>query len=137
MGDLPFGVKQRAPTPSEMSFFKRSEIPGYAADDGFVVLSPSPAPNVNTEAVARNEAARVFMRQNKDFSPNFKLTPAQESFLNGTEYARASTAQRRETIAARIFSGDPSAQQPTEEQLGFVRRLSAASKGSLMSRAKK
>ena len=71
------------------------------------------------QAVALNEAARAFMFLHRDLSPSFELTEKQkESFsLYGPEQAV------KETIAARILSGDPSALDFTVEQLAFVDEL--------------
>lgn len=127
---MPFGVKTRAPSQTEIEFFNRSGIPGYASDDGFVVLSPSPPNGVNMEAIAKNEAARVFMRKNPKYAPRFDLTSEQRAFLDSTSYANATDEERAATIAARLFSGDPSAGSPTPEQEEFIKQLRGADMGS-------
>jgi len=120
-----FGVKFREPTESELAFFKRTGVPGYAAPDNAVVLNPSPPQGVNMDAVAKNEAARVFMRQNPDAAPKFGLTDEQSSLLSGTTYKGADPLDRRSTIAARLLSGDPSGGTPTPEQAAYLRMLRA------------
>ena len=70
-----------------------------------------------------NEASRVHMRTNKQFKPSFDLTDEQTGNLAGTNYTKAALQDRRETIAARILSGDPSGGTPTTEQQEFVDRL--------------
>jgi len=124
--DSPFKVSTRSPTSSELDFFKRTNVPGYAASDNKVVLNPNPPQGVNMQAVALNEAARIFMRQNKMFNPDFKLTAEQTKFLDSTSYKNANSFERRATIAARILSGDPSAEKPTSAQIDFVDRLRGA-----------
>jgi len=57
--------------------------------------------------------------------PNFSLTPDQLNKLQGTTYSSAPLQDQRETIAARIFSGDPSAGTPTGDQKAFVDTLRA------------
>jgi len=126
---LPFGMTERAPSASELDFFRRTGVPGYAASDDRVVMNPSPAEGVNYDAVRQNEAARIFMRQNQDYQPGFGLTDEQNQFLGKTGYAGAPDADRQATIAARIYSGDPSGGVPTPEQQQFVKRLQDASQG--------
>ena len=79
---LPFGVQERKPSESERAFFLRTGIPGYAADDGRVVMNPSDLKGVNKAAVRKNEAARIFLRNNPDFL-DFELT----KHLTRTRYA--------------------------------------------------
>jgi hypothetical protein len=90
-----------------------------ATEDDCVILNPySKLAENEKEAVLLNETARVFMRRS-GFCPTFSLTPEQNScFAN---YGPMESI--RATIAARIFSGDPSALEPTDEQLAFVREL--------------
>jgi hypothetical protein len=117
---LPGNVWTREPYPSEAEFFRRKpNIPGMATDDGFVILNP--ATNLSRqqlEFVKLNEAARVFM-QREEFSPAYGLTAAQEEAFK--DYGPPDAI--RATIAARMYSGDPSAGDTTEEQRAFVREL--------------
>tara|TARA_B100000676_G_scaffold245248_1_gene247649 strand:+ start:538 stop:957 length:420 start_codon:yes stop_codon:yes gene_type:complete len=120
---LPGGVEQREPWPSEIEFFRsRLDVTGMAADDGKVILSPfSQLTESQKKAVALNEAARIFMDR-EGLTPEFALTPAQE-----VAFAIYGPMQaRRETIAARLLSGDPTALAPTGEQIAFVRVLAIA-----------
>jgi hypothetical protein len=71
------------------------------------------------QAVMLNEAARVHMRRNYD-APRFDLTPDQMSTLGS--YSK-NMDDIRQTIAARILSGDPSAGKATPEQLEYVQGL--------------
>jgi hypothetical protein len=111
-----FGFKIRNKLfPGEDKFFqKRPEVAGMATEDGLVIINPySPLSLKEKSAVAQNEALRLKMKKDK-FNPKFKVTPEQEEFFKNTEYAGNPTAMRQ-TILARIYSGDPSA-MATEEQ---------------------
>ena len=105
----------------EDDFFKeRPEVAGMAAEDGFIILNPySKLSKKELSSVAQNEALRLRMRED-DFNPNFKITPKQKSFFQGTEYEGNPTAIRQ-TILARIYSGDPSA-MATDEQRATLKK---------------
>ena len=112
----------RQPYPSESDYFKTNpRVTGMASEDNRVVLNPhsSMTPN-ERRSVTMNETARLFMRQHG--APTFELTPEQQQRFGG--YSQDPN-DIRATIAARILSGDPSAGQPTPEQLEYVRQLSA------------
>jgi hypothetical protein len=113
-------IKQRQPYQSEGEFFQRSGIPGYAADDGNVVLNPNPPEGVNMDAVRLNESGRVMMRSGDMPRPSYALTPEQEAAFSGYS---PDPQDQRETIAARILSGDPSAGASTPEQQFYVEQL--------------
>jgi hypothetical protein len=119
--DEKMNINTRPPSRSELDFFVRSQVPGYAADDGNVVFAPIPMTGVNFDAVGQNEAARQFMRA-QNFSENQLpvLSDSQRDALSGTSYSDASPIDRRSTILARIFSGDPSGGTPTPEQRNFI-----------------
>jgi hypothetical protein len=117
------GIPTREPYPLEAEFFKRSGVPGYAAEDNRVVLNPGILSDPNmVKALSMNEAARVWMRNN-NLTPNFGITPQQNQFFANTPYGTAPEQTRRETLAARLLSGDPSAGTATPEQEAFVKRL--------------
>ena len=113
-----WGYSSRSPYVSEREYFYRNQrVAGMAGQDGRVVLNPftnlSPE---ETEAVRKNEAARIHMREN-NFSPEFFVTPKQKSSLDGTPYSLpGNELQRRRSILARIISGDPSAGEITPRQ---------------------
>ena len=117
-----YGVEERRPYDGELAYFRSNpHVAGMAAEDGRIVMNPfSRLSPEEANAVRMNEAARVRMRGNE---PGFDLTPEQSRYLDSTEYKGASDADRRATIAARILSGDPSAGQPTRQQLDYVRSL--------------
>ena len=109
-----FGM--RDPFESELKFFKsRPEVAGMATEDNKIILNPySKLSKEEQQAVANNEAMRLFMKVAK-IAPEFELTPEQAGFFKGTEYEKDPIAARQ-TILARILSGDPSAKTATEEQ---------------------
>jgi hypothetical protein len=109
-----FGI--RDPYKSELNFFKgRPEVAGMATEDNKIILNPySKLSKQEQQAVANNEAIRLFMKVAK-VSPEFELTPEQTKVFKGTEYEQNPVAARQ-TLLARILSGDPSAKDVTEEQ---------------------
>jgi len=115
----------RAPYPSERNYFSTNPLTaGMAAEDNKVVMNPfSGLSSGESNAVRNNELARLLMRGNALYQPNFSLTPEQSNNLQGTAYAGAPENARRETIAARIYSGDPSGGSPTAEQNQLVEAL--------------
>jgi hypothetical protein len=108
--------------PGEDSFFQgRPEVTGMAAEDNSIILNPySGLRPEESDAVALNEALRLYMRNN-NFQPNLTLTPQQKSFFQGTEYEGAPEA--RNTILSRILTNDPSAGQTTLRQRKEADRL--------------
>jgi len=104
-----FGYQMRQPYESEAQFFKsRPDVRGMAAEDGKIVLNPYSELSQNEKmAVAKNEAARLWIRDNKP-KIDININDAQKQFFAGTEYAQNPQAMK-ETILARIISGDPSA----------------------------
>lgn len=125
---LPFGVEQRSQLyPGEDKYFKDNpNVAGMAAEDGKVILNPYSTLSPDEKAaVARNEAARVFMRGKEGDRPSFDLTPEQKELFKGTPYENDEQAMR-ETVAARLFSGDPSAGNVTDDQKAYVDKLKSS-----------
>ena len=114
---------RRDPYKSELSFFKdRPEVSGMATEDNKIILNPySKLSKAEQQAVAQNEALRLFMKVTK-VSPDFELTKEQTDFFKNTEYEKNPVAAKQ-TIIARILSGDPSAQNTTPEQLKAAQEL--------------
>ena len=110
-----FGYEVRKPFSGEHAFFKsRPEVGGMAAEDGKIVLNPySPLKEQEKAQVAKNEAIRLWMRDNKPSIP-FDVTKQQAESFSGTEYGKDPQALK-ETIVARILTGDPSAQASKEQ----------------------
>jgi hypothetical protein len=107
--------------PSEDEYFKKNPtVAGMAADDDRIIMNPySTLADTEKQAVMLNEAARVHMRRNYD-TPRFELTPEQLTRLGN--YSKDEN-DIRQTIAARILSGDPSAGEATTDQLNYVQGL--------------
>lgn len=112
----------RSPHPSELEFFKRSpNVAGMATEDNAIILNPNIQDTAQRNAVIQNEGIRLLINSIPQ-KPNFEITSEQRAFFKGTPYENNEQAMK-ETIAARIFSGDPSAQAPTEDQLNYVNFL--------------
>jgi hypothetical protein len=125
--DKMFGKKIRSKLfPGEDEFFRsRPEVAGMAAEDGFVILNPySSLSKKELSAVAQNEALRLKMRED-DFDPQFDLTEDQLKFFKGTEYEKNPKAIRQ-TVLARIYSGDPSAMATPEQRKALKQYVSNA-----------
>jgi hypothetical protein len=123
LGEIPqsvYGYPVRKPTPSEDVFFALNpNVGGYAAEDNSIVLnSGSKLSNKELSSVASNEALRLLMREN-DINPSFKLTNEQKMAFQGTPYATDEKALKQ-SIVARIATGDPSAGKFTKEQKDFA-----------------
>ena len=113
----------RAPEEGELAFFKKKpEVAGMATEDNKIILNPfSKNSQAEQQAVAQNEALRLFMNKT-NFTPTFDLTDEQKEFFKGTAYAKDQDAARQ-TILARILTGDPSAKQATPEQIKAAQEL--------------
>jgi hypothetical protein len=112
-------MRLREPYKTELDYFKSNpHVAGMAAEDDYIILNPfSKLSEEQKQSVIKNEAARIFMRNSRN-RPNFFLTPEQTKIFNGY----GSPQDIRETIAARIFSNDPSYGQATKEQLDYVKK---------------
>ena len=126
-GMVDFSVLLREPSQSEKDWFYLNRgVAGRADwDSGAIVLNPYSTLSVEEKkAVLRNEGARLFMRYH-GMQPKFKVTEEQrKAFGNysteeGFNYLDHPDALK-ETIASRIFSGDPSVPNPTEEQRAWT-----------------
>lgn len=115
---------ERIPLESERSYFKANpNVGGMAADDNHIIINPfsklSPA---ERDSVRVNEYARIFMRTHPDMKPEFNLTPEQMNAF--AQYG--SPDDQRQTIVARIISGDPSAGRATPHQRLWANHVSNA-----------
>jgi len=117
-----YGYQIRKPFTGEDKFFKgRPEVGGMAAEDGKIVLNPYSALKEQEKMqVAKNEAIRLWMRDNKTKIP-FDVTKDQSKAFAGTEYGGNPQALK-ETIVARVLTGDSSA-MATPEQQSFANKL--------------
>ena len=111
-----FGYSVRTPYKSEMEYFKKNpHVGGMAAEDGRIILNPHSGLNMKQlRQVAINEAARLWMRDNK-YVPKFGVSNKQRSFFSGSPYEGNDDAIRQ-TILGRILSGDSSAGDVTDQQ---------------------
>jgi hypothetical protein len=112
-------IPQRMPYSSENAFFKKyPNVTGMATDDNQVILNPHSTINEKEkDSVLKNERIRVLMKMYG--APNFYITPEQQSSFNGY----GSQNDIASTIAARIFSGDPSAGTTTNEQTEWIKNF--------------
>lgn len=126
-GILGFGY--RPPYQTENAFFAANpHVGGMASEDARIVMNPhSTLKPEERQAVAHNEAMRLWMQQN-NFSPDFQITPEQQQSFQGTAYGSDPAALRR-TLLARMLTGDPSAGQQTFEQNTWANRLAEALRG--------
>jgi len=123
--DQLFGFKIRTKLfPGEDKFFSdRPEVAGMASQDDTIILNPySPLSKKQLGSVAQNEALRLKMRK-EDFTPSIDITDEQKAFFKGTEYEKDPKAMRQ-TIFARIYSGDSSAMATPEQKKSFKEYLS-------------
>lgn len=127
----PFIAPTRDPTASELAWFRQNpQVGGYAASDNRVVVNPfnrlSPVEN---EGLIRNESARIFMRLRHSARPtaeSFPLTAEQRQMAYPPSPPPMRPEQAlRETVAARVLTGDPSVGQATSEQRAFAAELEA------------
>lgn len=111
-----YGYPVRPPYAGEVEHFKNNpNVAGMMAQQGNeITFNPNPMPGVNLDAVGKNEAARLWMREN-NFAPQFQVNPQQSAQFNGTPYQNNPDAMRQ-TLLARILSGDQSAGQATDHQ---------------------
>lgn len=109
-----FGTRQ--PYEGELKYFQSNPtVAGMATEDNKIILNPfsQNAPE-EQQAVARNEAIRLFLKQ-MEYSPAFDLTKQQQSFFKGSKYEK-NPEEAKKSIIARILSGDPSVGRASAEQ---------------------
>ena len=116
-----FGYPTRVPYKTEDEWFQtHQDTAGMASfEDGSIVLNPYSKGEINFDAVATNEAVRLWLRENK-IEPYFDLTKEQVDFFNTTEGYRDNPSAMKESILGRIISQDPSAGEFTIQQKKFA-----------------
>lgn len=121
-GDGMFGYQVRPQLfPGEDDYFRANpHVTGMAAETDDIILNPYAPSSVNRDAVARNEAFRLLLRH-RGMTPGFPVSEQQRKAFRGTPYDNNETGLR-ETLAARIYSMDPSA-MATPEQEEWVRHF--------------
>jgi hypothetical protein len=108
---------------SELDFFYNNRNnSGYASPDDKVVINPFTS--ADKEAVARNEAIRVYLRNNPTLLNYFSLSPEQKETFGSYS---PNEADVKGTVIGRLLTGDPSAQQVPSQQ-SFLDYLMSALK---------
>lgn len=112
---LGFSVREKL-FPGEEKYFKDNpNVAGMAVEEtGDIILNPHSPAGVNKGAVIKNEAFRLHLKKN-NIVPSFAVTDEQRGQFNGTAYAKNDT-DLKSTIAARVYSGDPSAKATPEQK---------------------
>lgn len=103
------GYQTRGLFAGEDTYFKQNpNVAGMATEDGKIIINPySTLSNTEKKAVVKNEAFRLYMREN-NIIPKFNVTPQQKETFKNTEYGGDELALKQ-TIVARILTGDQSA----------------------------
>lgn len=119
--DTVYGYPIREPSDDELNYFRlNTHIGGYASDDNNIVINPfTQLTDDERSLVAKNEAVRLWLRENK-IEPTFNITKEQEESFFDTEYGGAEPVHIKHTILGRIISGDPSAGKITKEQKKYA-----------------
>lgn len=106
----------RSPYEGEVKYFQSNPtVAGMATEDNKIILNPfSQNSPEEQQAVARNEAIRLFLKQ-QEYSPEFDLTKRQQEFFKGSEYEK-NPEEAKKSIIARILTGDPSVGVLSKEQ---------------------
>lgn len=110
------GYQTRGLFAGEDTYFRQNpSVAGMATEDGKIIINPySTLSNTEKKAVVKNEAFRLYMREN-NVVPKFAVTPQQKEAFKNTEYGGNETALKQ-TIVARILTGDPSALATPEQR---------------------
>jgi len=100
----------------EDKYFKENpNVAGMMTEDNRVIINPySKLTDEEKDTVRINETLRLNFKQD-NIVPNIEISEEQRSFFKGTPYENNEAAMKQ-TIMARILTGDPSA-KATEEQL--------------------
>ena len=110
----------------EKLFRERPGVAGMATGDNRVIINPySPISKEMKDLVRTNETARLAMRNGYP-RPDFELTPKQQEFFNTVQNGKPYSEDLqdiKETIAARVMTGDDSAQDYTKEQEMYADKL--------------
>ena len=101
-----FGYKERSPYPSEMNYFKQNpRVGGMATEDNKITLNPySGLTRQQNDAIKRNEAIRLYLRENGNNYPQFLLTPEQNNYFNNNLNYSHNPVDIQHTILGRDLS---------------------------------
>tara|TARA_R110000868_G_scaffold407157_1_gene688320 strand:+ start:87 stop:533 length:447 start_codon:yes stop_codon:yes gene_type:complete len=115
--------------PGEDAYFKANpKVGGMAAEDNKVIINPySPLNDDQKNGVRLNETSRLWMRNSDESErPNMRLRRSQKkafnTMQNGESYSQ-NPQDIRETIIARVISGDASAGKTTRKQRKYAEKL--------------
>ena len=134
MSDIPdfallqkrYGEFMREPHPSELDFFtKNPKVTGMATEDQRIIINPAIRDEKQKQSIFANELTRLLMRMGHAPQPTFPITEEQRKIFSTINEGKpyGSDQDIRETIAARMFSGDPSAGAANPLQLRFLEEL--------------
>lgn len=122
MSEKYYGYEIRKPYDGEDKYFRKNlNVAGMAGEDGKVVLNPySKNTKQQQQVVARNEAIRLWLRDNK-VNPSFNITPEQAKQFADTDYGKPENKLHlKHTLIARWLTQDPTAGQMTQMQRKWV-----------------
>ena len=127
MTDRFYGYETRAPYEAERQFFMENiEVTGMATEDKRIIFNPySQLTPEQQDSVGKNEAARLFMRE-QQYPFDFDVTPQQRSPFEAMDslYVKPENLYHlQSTILGRIISGDPSAGDITPEQQAWADKI--------------
>ena len=115
--------------PSEDKFFEENtHVGGMAAEDNKVIINPwSPLSDEQKDYVRINETSRLWMRNMEESErPHMRIRRSQKKLFstiqNGKPYSD-DPQDIRETIIARVITGDASAGKITRKQRKYAERL--------------
>ena len=115
--------------PGEDEFFKKNpKVGGMATEDNKVIINPYSSLSDNEKnAVRTNETARLWMRNSEESErPNMRLRRSQKKSFNAIKDGNAYSQNPqdiKETIIARVISGDASAGKTTRKQRKYAEKL--------------
>jgi|WetSurMetagenome_2_1015567.scaffolds.fasta_scaffold260638_3 hypothetical protein len=109
----------RNPYASEIDYFKNNQhVAGMMTEDDRIILNPySKLSGIEQKSVINNEGYRLLMKK-MNIIPEINISPNQYDLFKNTPYEKDEGALKQ-SILARILSGDPSA-QATEEQIEYA-----------------
>ncbi len=123
-----YGYEIRKPLSDEDRYFKENpNVSGMAADDGKIILNAySKLTPEERNSVARNEAARLYMRET-GMKFNFPVPQIDQAPFKGSVYADPKNLHHlQSTVVARIIAGDPSVGTATTEQITAADKIRSA-----------
>jgi len=119
---LDYPVRDKLHSGEETYFKENPHVTGMAAGDNSIILNPySNLNEQQKQAVIKNEAIRLGIRNRKPDLSGFNMTQEQLNNFKGTPYENGGY-DTKATAISRILSGDLSF-RPTLEQIEFANKL--------------